>query len=226
MAYKITPPPHKIKAFTLSEVLITLVIIGVITAITVPLIIQNTQKQEIVTKVKKAYSVLQQSTIRIAIENGIPVGDYQFMTNDDFFDEFAKSVNTIKLCTRSAKGCIGYLDAKTLNGSGWEISYVNRRALITGDGIVYSWETENPNICGGKGLSNYDLQNCIGRFYVDVNGGTPPNKFGHDVFFFMVVQGKGIIPAGAGNNSADCNKKDVGITCAAKVLKENAINYI
>ena len=49
-------------AFTLAEVLITLVIIGVIAAITVPTLINKTNKQEYGSKLKKAYSTLSQVT--------------------------------------------------------------------------------------------------------------------------------------------------------------------
>ena len=44
---EIYPPPYILKAFTLSEVLITLVIIGIIAAITVPNIIQSSQNKEL-----------------------------------------------------------------------------------------------------------------------------------------------------------------------------------
>ena len=95
--------------------------------------------------------------------------------------------------------------------------------LITNDGISYNYVSGT--ICSDKGLSNDDLKNCIGRFLVDINGQSKPNKFGLDIFFFAVVDGKGIVAAGSGNNSADCKRSSKGITCAAKVLKEGKISY-
>ena len=58
--------------FTLAEVLITLVIIGVIAAITVPTLINKTQNQEYVSKLKKAYSTFTQATNQIIAEEGTP----------------------------------------------------------------------------------------------------------------------------------------------------------
>jgi len=50
----------KVNAFTLAEVLITLVIIGVVAAMTIPNVIQHYKKQEYSARVKKFYSTMQQ----------------------------------------------------------------------------------------------------------------------------------------------------------------------
>lgn len=49
----------KVPAFTLAEVLITLGIIGVVAAITLPSLIQNYREKQRITQLKKAYSVMQ-----------------------------------------------------------------------------------------------------------------------------------------------------------------------
>ncbi len=209
-------------AFTLAEVLITLVIIGVIAAITVPTLIQSTEKQEYVTKLKKANSVLKQVSYRISMESGYPVGDYTFMEDDAFFENFAREISYIKKCTASNQGCFTSDSIKALNGNDWS-NYDRKNSLVAADGITYGWH--NGQYCTGKGLSTEDQNNCIGRFIVDVNGQKAPNKFGRDVFFFGVINDRGIIPAGDANNSADCKKGSNGITCAAKVLREGKIKY-
>ena len=63
------------RGFTLAEVLITLVIIGFIAAMTIPTLINKTNNQEYVSKLKKAYSTLSQATNRIITEEGNPRGD-------------------------------------------------------------------------------------------------------------------------------------------------------
>lgn len=60
----------KLKAFTLSEVLITLVVIGVIASITLPVIIENHVKKETVTRFQKALSVANQALALSVIQNG------------------------------------------------------------------------------------------------------------------------------------------------------------
>ncbi|MCD7879808.1 MAG: hypothetical protein LUG16_07745 [Candidatus Gastranaerophilales bacterium] len=186
------------------------------------MVVQSTQRKEIVTKLKKSYSVLQQTVIKIAIKEGAGVGDYSFMENDDFFDSFIDNINVLKLCKTSAQGCFTSSYLKALNGNNWAV-YNRKNSLVSTDGIAYGWDK---SYCSGKGLTTEDSQNCIGRFIIDLNGDKSPNRFGYDVFFFTVINGKGVIPAGAGNNSSDCKKGGNGITCAAKVLKENAITYL
>ena len=47
--------------FTLAEVLITLVIIGIVAALTIPSVINNYHKKQVGVKLKKFYSVMQQA---------------------------------------------------------------------------------------------------------------------------------------------------------------------
>lgn len=76
------PPPAKIacykglRAFTLAEVLITLGIIGVVAAMTLPTVINNKRNKELETAFKKSYSMLAQVTqIVIQEEYGGQVPD-------------------------------------------------------------------------------------------------------------------------------------------------------
>lgn len=58
------------KAFTLAEVLITLGIIGVVAAMTLPAIVHNYKKQEVEAKVKKFYTTMAQAVKLSEIDNG------------------------------------------------------------------------------------------------------------------------------------------------------------
>ena len=63
-------------AFTLAETLITLTIIGVIAALTIPSLISEYQKHTYVVGLKKAYSQLQNAMKMIPITQGCPAGDF------------------------------------------------------------------------------------------------------------------------------------------------------
>ncbi len=58
------------KGFTLAEILITLGIIGIIAAMVLPGIIENTKERQTVVKLKKSYSVIQNAVQKTIAENG------------------------------------------------------------------------------------------------------------------------------------------------------------
>ena len=104
MSSAITFRLNQNSAFTLAEVLITLVIIGIIAAITMPVITANQRKIETATKLKKFASSWRQMTRTIIFENG---GDSLYFSNlqpqspssaEAFFnDHYAKYLNIAKI---------------------------------------------------------------------------------------------------------------------------------
>ena len=70
----------KKRAFTLAEVLITLAIIGVVAAISIPSVISNSQQQEFKTGLRKAVSVLNSAiTMNMAIDGESPYDNSNLM---------------------------------------------------------------------------------------------------------------------------------------------------
>ena len=213
----------KKQGFTLAEVLIALVIIGVIAALTVPTLKQNIDKREYVTGLQKANSVLKQAVQKLTYNYGYAVGDYSFFKNSDFIDEFAKVTSYVKKCDTTTE-CFGTTKYKFLsNADVPDSNFPEKKSLVTADGMMYlAWKNNYP---GGGFLSSEDNQNCMYRIYVDVNGQKKPNKFGVDTFVFFLVDGKGIVPAGA-NSTNDCRKTGWGFSCTGKILKEGKITYL
>lgn len=209
--------------FTLAEVLITLVIIGIIAAMTIPTLMKNTQKQEFVTGLKKANSTLQQAMINMARNNDSSPGDYSFLNVTNFMDEMAKVTNVIKRCNTTA-ACLGNNYNTTYrrlsNNPTTSGIAINGKGIITADGIIYVIVNYNQ----AHGQAPEDNAKTLGYLVVDVNGLKEPNIWGRDVFLFDLISDKGLVPGGSFSDS-DCNLNGYGFTCAAKVLKENAINY-
>lgn len=58
------------KGFTLAEVLITLGIIGVVAAMTLPTLIENHQKKEVVSRLQKFYTNINQAIRLSEVDNG------------------------------------------------------------------------------------------------------------------------------------------------------------
>ncbi len=216
----------KKNGFTLSEVLIALVIIGVIAAITIPSIMLSTEKKEFVVRLNKAYSMLNQGLLKIAKNNGYPIGDYTFLKEDmKLLEEFEKVSNVIKKCD-NIRDCYGdneFIKYTFLNGTPADDAFANGSTIITMDGMSFTFPygTTFANF----GISEEDYYNNINVIIVDVNTSIKkPNKGGIDTFLFYLIDGKGIIPAGS-HSFAECNRNNLGGSCTAKVLKEDKINY-
>ena len=58
------------RGFTLAEVLITLGIIGVVAAMTLPALVGNYKKAQTISQLKKVYSTLSQSLLSSVYDNG------------------------------------------------------------------------------------------------------------------------------------------------------------
>ncbi len=92
----------KHKAFTLAEVLITLAIIGIVAAITIPAVVQEYKKKVTSTKLKKFYSVMTQAIKLSEIDNGELLSwDFAPSVNDennnyDYPTNFRYTENWIK----------------------------------------------------------------------------------------------------------------------------------
>lgn len=122
-AYEIAPPPGKTayykgirriqdknKGFTLAEVLITLGVIGVIAALTLPGLITKYDEVVMVNKLKRTYSELANA---IELEkNELGASDYTTLFAPELsaaeqLDGFVKYLNVVERCTAESKGCGG-----------------------------------------------------------------------------------------------------------------------
>ena len=211
------------KGFTLAEVLITLVIIGVIAAMTIPTLINKTNNQEYVNRLFKTYSTLSQGLNSIWNNNDTSPGDYTMFHTVNYIDEFAKIGSIQKKCN-TIQACTGVSVSsryKFLNNNVFA-SLTDGKTVITSDGQLISYVilTSGATIY----LSAENQEKTIGRFFVDVNGEKGPNKLGIDAYYLYLVEGKGIVPAGMDGVTL-CARNKGGQDCAAKVLKEKAINY-
>ncbi len=208
-------------AFTLAEVLITLAIIGVVAALTVPTVINNYQKTQTVTRLKKSYSMLKQTNNLIISENG-GVNPY------DDIEEINK--------TNIGQYCSTYWEAhlKILKKckSGLECGYIKEtpfkqlNVAKSSAGWVYAndygctYKLADGTILAFVNTSNFSSY----QFLIDMNGEKLPNTFGRDVFIFNAGTLK---PAGVncGNSFNDnyCNAQrdntdGAGFACTTKIM--------
>ena len=93
------PTCQQTNAFTLAEVLITLGIIGVVAALTIPTLIANHKKSVVEKRLAKFYSVINQAIIMSEVDNGEKEGWESFGNSSDkkeWFNKYmAKYLNTV-----------------------------------------------------------------------------------------------------------------------------------
>lgn len=219
----------KIKnAFTLAEVLITLAVVGVVASMAIPGLVNNAQKTEYLTGLKKAYATLSEALNMYRAEHGAI--EYMFECNNQgpkcILDRIAPYLSLAKTCN-GIKGCWYDSDVRWLNGNTAYATYdttwqnANGKATLA-DGMMIKFSMWSESCTHGAAYTG-PLNNTIcADFEIDVNGAKGPNMIGRDFFSFWITK-NGIKPKGEFDDK-DCEaKNDFG--CAAKVLKENAMNY-
>ena len=195
------------KAFTLSEVLITLGIIGVVAALTLPSVIKNYQKQLTVNRLKESYGILLQAFHFAISEHGTP-NNWTYDNNnldlfvDEYFAPYMKIINKTSDIP------------KHYYKRGGEFKYVkNSKLYYLANGtafVVY--------IISGYQTTHYFID-------VDINGVKGPNKYGRDIFrmqFNKVSTSEGLLFNGINNSVSDMKSgcKDTGSYCGAWIVKD------
>ena len=170
-------------AFTLAEILITLGIIGVVAAFTIPTLMFQYQKKSLETQFKAAYSLINQAILMVKQETGSNslYNDYvvyspekDYYKRDEFIKEFYKHVHATNEVVPN-----------NIQYSIYSDGHVKRYADNT------SFSFERPDTVLANGMTMYATINggLDGKhiiFCVDVNGIKPPNRMGHDLFLFIV----------------------------------------
>ncbi|MCD8024801.1 MAG: type II secretion system GspH family protein, partial [Candidatus Gastranaerophilales bacterium] len=201
--YKRFSAHTKILAFTLAEVLITLAIIGVVAAMTIPALLRHTENQEFISAYKKMFSTINDVYTQIKYENGDTL-EGVFPSHDDYLTIFSNYLSKSKICTSgtTAKNCWHEkwygLDNSTLTST--ENSFPS---LILNDGsIILFWNMSS------KCTGTTELKTATGcaRLRTDINGFKGPNKIGRDIFDFYILQDK-VIARGDPLSSTSMNDK-------------------
>lgn len=207
--------PQRYTAFTLAEVLITLGIIGLVAAITIPTVLNNAQDQQFITGWKKAFSVLNQATISVVSDNaGTIKGLCSDGDNDCLKTAFLSYLRVTKNCdsTTTIGNC--WHKANTLKDLNNSFENWSGSGLILNDGmyVLFGHYTQN---C----TENYGTIYRCGNINVDINGAKGPNVLGKDVFGVHLLENIDKPYGTAGDGLEDtCIASSFGYGCSAKYL--------
>ncbi|MBR6098960.1 type II secretion system protein [bacterium] len=225
--------------FTLAEVLITLGIIGVVAAMTLPTLIANFQRQIYLNQLKKNYAIVAQamSLMRAEYDNIDPVqmpfvesywGHKAVLNTNTFAEEFKKYApvmwskdNRGYYCFENTsdynvKAMGGYSTSADPRDNGNSYSFIlNNGACIT----VYrnGWEWN-------------DTEHAPVSITIDVNGNNKnPNQYGLDIFRFVLKPDGRLLPWGYWltdmdsdwSNGCRTDGRGLGLGCSTKIINNS-----
>ena len=201
------------QGFTLAEVLITLGVIGIVAALTIPQLIKNYQKNILKQQFKKAYSTISLALQKAEYDLGGNVNCYynsaKFDPNSSttmstqvsecsvFFDAIANNFNSVKKCVGNPEeaGCFpkgGYKGGEKLASLNCPEDqkeeaedYYNR--TCQGYNTYYIKHATSYLLNDGLIIFSYGSGN-MPLFAFDINGHKGPNKWGYDVFSIALVK--------------------------------------
>lgn len=186
---------RKIIAFTMTEVLLVLAIIGVTAALTIPKLNADVEERKIVSALRKSYSELEPIYQTIVETYGKPsewgITDSSTLTQR-FAEYFADTAAISKNCG-TGSGCFsGYINTSS-----------NYRKFIMKDGsAVAIWIDDLSSfneIMSDEIDENYRCKGSMGQITVDVNGPFKgANDYDDDIFVFNMCYVDGFKPETTG----------------------------
>ncbi len=233
---------RKKQAFTLAEVLITIGILGVVAAMSLPVLTTNVSAMQLAAALKTS-----QAQISDKLDAGMVLEDVDDARDLKAFDPKDISINTVY------KGLSKYLNFYTVDeahkvytlddgslDSTWpanQIRQINTKAFMYITDFEEDLKPENAYAIkqqGGQVLRR------IATVYLDVNGYTKPNRFGYDVYKFYLAQNGRLYPVGGSdvslfassgassesmgwtseNKDYACNWSSPGYGCAGRIEEE------
>ena len=190
--------------FTLAEVLVTLGIIGVVSAMTVPTLMQNYQRKSYVTQLHKVYNEVGQATQRYVTDNGyVSLKESRITENKTELNKFVKTYfKIVKDCGGSYSGC--FADSYKHIDDNDETVFNTHECwstviLASGAAVCFDTGAFESN-AADKDINNDGVIDENDRIYnsgtqadaamaveVDINGKQGPNILGRDMFFMKVL---------------------------------------
>ena len=189
----------KLCAFTLSELLLSLTIVGIIAVLTVPVIVSNVQKKMFATQVKNFSAQIEQLA-----KDELLVNRTRDLANTDFADSAklmtSKHFNILKICTNANVNCW-----KTHAQGKDKITYKHLEGQATFNNPSSNTVILNNGMIVGYSVVKNQSQvknGWLGLFMIDLNGNAKPNIAGRDVFYFAIHRKGYIVYTGQGNTPA------------------------
>ncbi len=223
------PTEQKNRAFTLAEVLITIGIIGIVAAMTLPTVINNIQDKQFKAAFKKEFSAISQAMLKVYTDDETTYEQVEWQNMATYVCKVAKQLKTVK--------------------SGLKCDLILAQNESISDNISQMWDLKEISWYGGGNnkLQWYDKHgkimtintafnaytfalsdgtvinfNSVNQIFIDVNGFKKPNTIGRDIFYCYLPDGE-VTPGFFKRDDADLSVN--GFNCPDYCTKINKDNY-
>lgn len=210
--------------FTLAEVLITLGIIGVVAALTIPNLIQRYQAKVLRAKFLQANTILQEGILRMRNDE-VDLDEVINKRNSEMIAKYFESGNCALPKNEEEAGYYNYFGtrkAADAQASDLIQPYCLKNGMLLWFGIM---RKKNEDHVSWSETSKYSL------LAIDINGWkNKPDRYGQDVFFwYLEPDNNSIKPVGSFSDFADSwyytqcpgnGTAEAGIGCTVKAISD------
>ena len=169
--------------------LITLGIIGIVAAMTMPALIANYQRRVLETQFKKAYSEISQAVALLKVKEDINIFEYSM--------HYGNSQPALDMLMTQIKGASVVEGSKSLSNF-ISLFYTPKSLDKKSNALQYC---DNTNVYRSPGGVFYSMDDSAvnGSFAdpklcIDINGMKKPNSYGHDLFVFVFTPEGELVP--------------------------------
>lgn len=217
----------KRQAFTLAEVLLSMLVLGIVAVMTIPALLNEVKDRQYWAIFYKSYTVVQEA-ISYARGNGETFYDtnkkaWESVKVNDDFDLYRKY---LKIFDGPRTDCL-YFDKNqcfplpTFRG-------LNKQFISLNVENAVSYVTPNQAVIAFGEIQNLGAEGNIAPVvFIDANGVKKPNMLGRDIFLaYMDVEKNQLLPMGAMGtpfeNQSLCDINKTGYTCAYEIIKNKS----
>lgn len=230
-------------AFTLAETLIVMGVIGVVATLTIPSLTNSTNNKDVVAKVRKAHSNLEDAFGRMIAEYGEMSEWSETLSSNNIGDRIITSMKLTKNCKAQTTGSCFSANSNIYSSNGTTTQNVASnasvyKAIIASGMSVGLWvdnATCTKDVTNNNTMAPQDLKQVCGVALVDIDGpGKGKHKHGTDLFQFYLTR-HGFYPVGFdGDNTIkfidNCSKTGSDVTkdsqaCTAWVVNNGNLDY-
>lgn len=176
----------KYKGFTLAEVLVTLGIIGVVSAMTIPTLMQNHQRKVYVTQLHKVYTEFTQAAVMILNDN-----------NAINLSEAGLGSSAQNVTTKSETFIKKYFKVLNDCGSGSATPcFADSYKTLSGENVGTTWSScHSFALANGASVCMSGFHDGMAYILVDTNGSSGPNIAGRD-YWVLALYNDAVIDNG------------------------------